>query len=85
MSNIQKRFQFPLEAGKEVKMHDDVFNLGYGKARQRMYLEEADARRLLKTLKTENEEKVEAELAPRKEGFLGLLGWIFRPKSSAEV
>ena len=66
-------------------MYGDAINREYGKAKQKIYIEEADARKLLRALEAEDEQQMEEELAPHLGGFLGLLEWIFKPKGSAEA
>ena len=72
-------------------MYGDVLNQEYGKARQKEYLDEAEARRLVKAYKATradrepNADIKEPELAPEKGGFLGLIQWLFQARGGAWV
>jgi hypothetical protein len=70
-------------------MYGDIINREYGKAKQKEYLDEAEARRLIKAAKAiradrePNMEAVEPELAANKGGFLGLIQWLFQARGNA--
>ena len=66
-------------------MNRDRFNLKSSKPKKKIYIDEADAIKLLRALEAECDENVEAGLAPRKGGFLDLLKWLFQPGESAEA
>jgi hypothetical protein len=60
-----KQCSIPGHAGKEVKMFEDLYDLKYAKQRQKEFLDEAEARRLVKAVKAAKAKKGVSNFTPR--------------------
>jgi hypothetical protein len=78
-------FRAPQAAGKEIKMYGDIFNRDFGKARQEMYLQEAQRCRRQAAPEVDAPESIDEGAAPSMGGILRFLGWIFRPSDVASA
>lgn len=65
-------------------MYHDMLSREYGKARQEMYLQEAQEYRYQAANEADAPEE-EREIAPSMGGILGFLRWIFRPGDVASA